>query len=261
MLGISLLAAGNPNIPAVTVQLDGENKELRWDVEREDIAVKISEFLESHRSGEPYRNEMELVLRQVRAQLAGRRADVGTLPPKNGASVKQVLPPSKGTQIALYNSHEANIAISIDGRVQCVLELERLFGVRYFVPSQNATERRQEWLRAAHTMRDRCECEGGPCPRRFDTGILVRPSSEAESNIIEEVFPVDEWRYVDHQDLPLGIPLPVVTGLVHCIWLHMQLALSLPSRDANLQKSCPKSMCTGRPNPPRSKQLLLSCCL
>ena len=200
VLGVLAVTAGELDVPAVTLSLNGEMQQLTWNAEREDVAVKIGEFVEAHRSGEPYRNEAELILRQLRAQVARRHADVGTLPSKNGAPLKQVLPPRKGSQIALYNSHEANIAISIDGRVQCVLELERLFGVRYFVPSQNATERRQAWLQAAYTLRDRCECEGGPCPRRFDTGVLVRPSSEVESSIIEEVFSVDEWQIVDHQE-------------------------------------------------------------
>eukprot|EP00439_Symbiodinium_sp_Y106_P021694 s8167_g2.t1 len=198
-----LPAPGSPDVSAVTLQLDGEQRQLTWDAEREDVAVKIGEFLEAHRSGEPVRNDVELLLRQLRAQTARRKADVSTLPSKNGGSIKKVLPPRKGSQIALYNSHEANIAISIDGRVQCVLELERLFGVRYYTPSlSNVTERRHAWLEAAKAIRDRCECEGGPgsCPRRFDSGILVRPSSEAEANIIEEVFSVDEWRYIDHQE-------------------------------------------------------------
>ncbi|CAE7527458.1 nolO [Symbiodinium natans] len=202
LLGISVLAAesSGSDVCAVALQLDGETKQLTWNAEHEDIAIKIAEFAEAHQAGELVKNEVELVLRQQRAQLA-RRQDVATLPSKNGAALKQVFPPRKGAQIALYNSHEANIAISIDGRVQCVLELERLFGVRYFAPSvTNSTERRQAWLEAAKTVRDRCECEGGPCPRHFDTGILVRPSSETESNIIEEVFSVDEWRYIDHQE-------------------------------------------------------------
>ena len=32
--------------------------------------------------------------------------------------------------IALYSGHDASIAVGINGRIQCVLELERLFGQR-----------------------------------------------------------------------------------------------------------------------------------
>lgn len=34
--------------------------------------------------------------------------------------------------LAIHFGHDSNMAISIDGRVQCVLEFERLFGKRYF---------------------------------------------------------------------------------------------------------------------------------
>lgn len=34
--------------------------------------------------------------------------------------------------LAIHVGHDSNIAMSIDGRVQCVLELERFFGERYY---------------------------------------------------------------------------------------------------------------------------------
>lgn len=34
--------------------------------------------------------------------------------------------------LSIFAGHDASIAISIDGQVQCVLELERLFGERYY---------------------------------------------------------------------------------------------------------------------------------
>ena len=34
--------------------------------------------------------------------------------------------------LAIHAGHDSNIAMSIDGRVQCVLELERFFGERYY---------------------------------------------------------------------------------------------------------------------------------
>ena len=90
-----LPAPGSPDVSAVTLQLDGEQRQLTWDAEREDVAVKIGEFLEAHRSGEPVRNDVELLLRQLRAQTARRKADVSTLPSKNGGSIKKGSPPKE----------------------------------------------------------------------------------------------------------------------------------------------------------------------
>ena len=48
--------------------------------------------------------------------------------------------------IGLYPGHDASIARAVGGRVQCVLELERLFDVRYFCPTySDVTRFRDEW--------------------------------------------------------------------------------------------------------------------
>ena len=40
--------------------------------------------------------------------------------------------------IAIYHGHDASIAVSVGGEVRCVLELERLFGVRFYrLPDEN----------------------------------------------------------------------------------------------------------------------------
>ena len=54
-----------------------------------------------------------------------RCLDYGFLPP----STEGVRPK---VALAIHVGHDANIAMSIDGRVQCVLEMERFFGERYY---------------------------------------------------------------------------------------------------------------------------------
>jgi len=54
-----------------------------------------------------------------------RCLDYGFLPP----STEEVRPK---VALAIHVGHDSNIAMSIDGRVQCVLELERFFGDRYY---------------------------------------------------------------------------------------------------------------------------------
>ena len=44
--------------------------------------------------------------------------------------------------IAIYHGHDASIAVSVGGEVRCVLELERLFGVRFYRPDEARTSRR-----------------------------------------------------------------------------------------------------------------------
>lgn len=34
--------------------------------------------------------------------------------------------------ISIHAGHDSNMALSVDGRVQCVFEFERLFGIRYY---------------------------------------------------------------------------------------------------------------------------------
>lgn len=44
--------------------------------------------------------------------------------------VTRAVKPSEGAVLALHMGHDASMAVSYRGRVQCVLELERLFGQR-----------------------------------------------------------------------------------------------------------------------------------
>ena len=109
--------------------------------------------------------------------------------------------------IALHYGHDANIAIARNGRVQCVLELERLFGERYCHPS-SVNARFHELMREALlAVRDKCICEDGPCPRSFQEGVLMdlsfyQPAVTAQTPLlVEEIFgPVGRWRHVHHHE-------------------------------------------------------------
>eukprot|EP00438_Fugacium_kawagutii_P009632 Skav214981 [mRNA] locus=scaffold508:147289:149361:- [translate_table: standard] len=106
--------------------------------------------------------------------------------------------------IAIHEGHDANIAVAVGGRIQCVLELERLFGRRYYHPSDDPFI--VEWPIALQVVRDKCECEDGPCPAEFDTGIILgfahakKPHTTRLAKIVERTFPVKTWRSAHHHE-------------------------------------------------------------
>lgn len=108
------------------------------------------------------------------------------------------------TTIAIHKGHDAHIAIAVGSRIQCVLELERYFGRRYFFPRVDDFSR--DWQTAAELIRDHCDCESGSCPREFDTGLVVdfgtyeTIQTTQLPKIIERVFPVRHWRNVNHHE-------------------------------------------------------------
>ena len=106
--------------------------------------------------------------------------------------------------IALHAGHDGSIAVGKAGRIQCVLELERLYEDRYFIPEVDYFN--YHWQNALQTVRDRCECDHGSCPTRFDYGIMVNFGSGVSAqcshlpHIVERVFEVGEWRNVNHHE-------------------------------------------------------------
>jgi carbamoyltransferase len=118
-----------------------------------------------------------------------------------------------GTVIAFHIGHDSNVAISIDGRVQCVLELERLFQQRYFYSTSESLK--GDWRKALPVLQHFCECESDPrdarrsgssCPTDFDHGVIVgfgeeHPSPYCEfPMLVEEFFSVRHWHAVDHHE-------------------------------------------------------------
>eukprot|EP00435_Cladocopium_sp_Y103_P054806 s44_g18.t1 len=162
-----------------------------------------------------------------------RCLDYGFLPP----STEEVRPK---VALAIHVGHDANIAMSIDGRVQCVLELERFFGERYYHllgygsydwsdVLRLAPRYRTDFLEAMEAFWKGCECEGGrPCPRRgtvgcdgkggfqltnppatpnesayhhFDFGVIIEPHLMFDiPGLAEEVMQVKQWRWVHHHE-------------------------------------------------------------
>ncbi|CAJ1338986.1 unnamed protein product [Effrenium voratum] len=118
--------------------------------------------------------------------------------------------PAEARVLAFHVGHDSNMAMSIGGRVQCVLELERLFGERYFhltgygaISSGKFRDRYQELFRAAlQIFHQRCECDDGlPCPTTFDYGVMVEPHHMFDTPaLVEEKFKVKRWRWVHHHE-------------------------------------------------------------
>eukprot|EP00438_Fugacium_kawagutii_P023135 Skav208792 [mRNA] locus=scaffold931:433694:435232:- [translate_table: standard] len=65
-----------------------------------------------------------------------------------------------------------------------------------------------EWRIALQVVRDKCECEDGPCPQEFDTGIILSFEHASKlptirlAKIVESVFnfPVKAWRSAHHHE-------------------------------------------------------------
>ncbi|CAE7206645.1 nolO [Symbiodinium pilosum] len=131
---------------------------------------------------------------------------------EGGSAAEFALPTSlradSGSVLALkFFGHDASIAVAKGGRIQCVLELERLFEIRYFSPSADSDDPAYTWFSALELVQKKCECEDGICPTSFDHGVLVnfgtRLGARWQVNfpkLVEEVFPVREWRNVNHHE-------------------------------------------------------------
>ena len=109
----------------------------------------------------------------------------------------------RGAAIALYLGHDASIAVSEDGHVVCVLELERLFGVRYFRYNNKDSVFLGQVIHAFSTVRDHCP---GGFPSHFKHGLMVSDHvthlslASAIPLIVEEYVPVEKWHWVDHHE-------------------------------------------------------------
>ena len=76
--------------------------------------------------------------------------------------------------IGIHAGHDASIAIGVGGRVQCVLELERLFEERYFYLgggslADSDADYVQTWVLAVKMVLENCECDSGNCPEALIT--------------------------------------------------------------------------------------------
>ena len=81
------------------------------------------------------------------------------------------------------------------------------FGRRYFYPQNRLVLAMRLAKRAAEASPKKgCECEFGPCPTEFDTGLIVdfgmyeSLRGTQMPKIIERVFSVKTWRNVNHHE-------------------------------------------------------------
>ncbi len=93
--------------------------------------------------------------------------------------------------IAIHTRHDANLTIASDGQIVLIVELERLFGIRYFRSSSDKDEFRQQWTKALEYAQ---RITGIRC---FDYAITswVFPS---EVNILKNIIRAENWIKCDH---------------------------------------------------------------
>ncbi|CAE7041064.1 nolO [Symbiodinium sp. CCMP2592] len=112
--------------------------------------------------------------------------------------------------LSIHLGHDTHLVLGIGGEIQCILELERYFGKRYYMimgygnPMHSPANRgyREEWLQALRVLRDRCECAGrSKCPTEMDYAVVVdAPGMLDMPDLVEQIFKVKEWRYIHHHD-------------------------------------------------------------
>ncbi|CAK9065113.1 Nodulation protein NolO [Durusdinium trenchii] len=129
--------------------------------------------------------------------------------------VTRAVKPSEGAVLALHMGHDASMAVSYRGRVQCVLELERLFGQRSLGGRKGDPAQFQaSWNLAFEKVQTRCVFEDG-WPLRFEHAVLVAPPvHETEQAMLimaaEQFFSrpahfsctpgIEKWHLVDHHE-------------------------------------------------------------
>ena len=93
--------------------------------------------------------------------------------------------------ISIHTRHDANLSVSVDGQIVLILELERLFQIRYFKSSSNKDEFRMQWGEAVAKAKSITRIQ------EFDYAITnwVVPSELA---ILKEIIKAKQWIKCDH---------------------------------------------------------------
>ena len=74
------------------------------------------------------------------------------------------------------------------------------------MPSRSYQRFHDEWSSALETVKGRCECDDGECPRHFDYGVVIALWNGAQSmisdlpRIVEKFFHVERWSSMDHHE-------------------------------------------------------------
>ncbi len=93
--------------------------------------------------------------------------------------------------IAFHVQHDASVAVAEDGRLLAVLELERLFGTRYFESSADPDTFRSEWREAIDALRSYTAVE------RFDVGVTSWVPASRRA-ILRDLVVADTWQRIGH---------------------------------------------------------------
>lgn len=193
----------------ISVDVEGRSVPLTWQPGNEDISTKVHRFVEGHGldSAEffPIANEIKVSRAKMVVNLSTGTTiplEVSNMPLKKGQITQKVEAPEQ-TILALHLAHDSSITVSRNGRIQCILELERLFEKRYFAPPlKDWREFKSNWNTALQTVRKRCICEDGWKPSHFTDAVLVFPGYQEEQFLLiflaERVFSIDKWHYCDH---------------------------------------------------------------
>ena len=150
-----------------------------------------------------YRMREERALEVMQKIRRGEERSAAWLPSMKSVKLKEKVFEDRGAALAVYTGHDASIAVSQDGRVLCVLEIERLLGVRYARLKGQGSEFWEQIFRAISTVRDHCP---GGFPQHFKHGVMVADHVSCWQLftviplIVEEYFPVEKWHWVDHHE-------------------------------------------------------------
>ena len=148
-----------------------------------------------------YRMREERALAVMQKIRRGEERSAAWLPSLKSVKLKEKVVEDRGAALSVYTGHDASIAASQDGRVLCVLELERLLGVRYARLKGQGSEFWEQIFHAISTVRDHCP---GGFPQHFKHGVMVADHVSywqlftVIPLIVEEYFPVEKWHWLDH---------------------------------------------------------------
>jgi hypothetical protein len=124
---------------------------------------------------------------------------------------------TQGKIISIYNAHDSQVVVSnADGKIDFVIEIERLVGIRYFDgvgelyrnSDQSLEERRIEirkvWTDVSNEVKRRMSIDYHDHNQLFSIGIFqhdpidLRYQNNFGTNLIRELFPSKKWAVVSH---------------------------------------------------------------
>ncbi|CAE7571133.1 unnamed protein product [Symbiodinium necroappetens] len=200
-------SAGKVNF---TIEVKQKLVPLSWDPSVESAMVAARRFASQHdlQSGSVWALAEEMGLNRAWTAAKHRQSpEVTEMPVHVGSRVRSPELPTGQSVISLYLGHDSGITVSQYGRIQCVLELERYFNIRYFRPnvSSPADRYQGEWHKALRAVEKHCEYEDGQKPSKFTDGVIVF-AGDFECyqlwlrGVVTMIFTVERWHMVDHHE-------------------------------------------------------------